>query len=121
MMESRKPMMLFSNLPGGAVEDDACLNLLPDLVQEVPARGAIRNSGVGQRCELLPFVVCQIGARARRTRADFVERVNDTSPAQRPFTDDKAALAFAVKLCRVGEVLLRRNGPQSRAFSLRES
>jgi hypothetical protein len=46
-MESRKPTMLFSSLPGGAVEVGV-LDLLPDLVQEVPTRGAISNMVAGR-------------------------------------------------------------------------
>ena len=39
--------MLFSSLPGGAVEVGV-LEPLPDLVHEVPARGAIRNMIAGR-------------------------------------------------------------------------
>ena len=46
-MESKKPMMLFSSWPGGAVEVSV-LEPLPDLVQEVPARGAISNMVAGR-------------------------------------------------------------------------
>ena len=46
-MESRKPTMLFSSLPGGAVKVGV-LEILPDLVQEeVPTRGAISNMVAG--------------------------------------------------------------------------
>jgi hypothetical protein len=68
-MESRKPTMLFSSLPGGAVEVGV-LELLSDLVQEVPIRGAISNMVAGRAAfvilqwswptmRALPFVVCQ--------------------------------------------------------------
>jgi len=45
-MESRESMMLFSSWPVGAVEVGV-LELLPDLVQEVPARGEISNMVAG--------------------------------------------------------------------------
>ena len=54
-MESRKPTMLFSSRPGGAVEIGV-LELPPDLVQEVPARGAISNMVAGRAAFVTPRV-----------------------------------------------------------------
>ena len=70
-MESRKPMMLFSSLPGGVVEVSV-LEPLPDLVQEVPARGAISNI---------------VGGRAAFVTSR-VELANDASFAVRRVLDE---------------------------------
>lgn len=137
--------MLFSSWPVGAVEV-GILELLLDMVQQVPTRGAIRNVVAGRAAFVatgvkltnnVSFTVLRVpdeGARVSFSREHFgrlVARVvdcefdgldaefvfserNEAGVASdgeaggvAVFADDKAALAFAVELCRAGKVLLR--------------
>ena len=143
--ERNEPLMLFLSRPGGAVEVGV-LEPLPDLVQEVPARSAVRNMVAGRaafvatRMKLAndaSFAIPRVpdeGARVSFSGEDFssrVARVVDTEldgldadfvlsernqagvasdgevGSVAVFADDKAALAFAVELCRRGEVFFR--------------
>jgi len=70
--------MLFSSSPGGAVEVGVLEPLL-DLVQEVPARGAVRNMIAGRAA----FVLSR------------VELANDASSTFRHVPDEGARVSFS--------------------------